>query len=392
MSQQLINLNSDLKRLRNEGYEIEVYGGYLIIHHIPYVNCKMEVNYGSLVSTLTLANQTTVSKPDTHTIYFVGNDPCNTDGSLITAIMHSHANIIIKPELTAIRMFSNKPPNGYSNYFEKFINYIRIITSPAKALDENATAQTYKLIETKDDESVFQYIDTNSSRADINSINVKLSGQKIAIIGLGGTGAYILDLVSKTPVAEIHLYDGDTFLQHNAFRSPGAASIEKLNSQMMKVDYYAEMYTNIHKHVIPHSYYVTEANKSELNSNNYVFICIDNGEARSIIARHLVKIGITIIDVGLGVNIVDSSLIGSLRVTSADCKNNIHISNRLPGAANDNNEYGTNIQIGDLNALNATLAVIKWKKLSGFYIDLVGEYHSSFAITTSKIFNDDIQT
>ncbi|MEI6265824.1 MAG: ThiF family adenylyltransferase [Sphingobacteriia bacterium] len=391
MSQQLINLNSDLKRLRDEGYEIEVHCGYIIIHHVPYVNSKKEVKYGALVSSLTLANQTTVSKPDTHTIYFDGDDPCNIDGSHITAIMHSHVNIIIKPELPLIRMFSNKPPNGYSNYYEKFINYIRIITSPAKALDENATAQTYKLIETKDDESVFQYIDTNSSRADINSINAKLTGQKIAIIGLGGTGAYILDLLSKTPVAEIHLYDGDTFLQHNAFRSPGAASTEKLNKQMKKVEYYAEMYSNLHKHVIPHNYYVTDENKIELDSKDYVFICIDKGESRSIITKHLVNKSVTFIDVGLGVNIVDDSLIGSVRVTTADSKNNIHLSNRLPGAANDDNEYGTNIQIADLNALNAVLAIIKWKKLSGFYKDLIGEYHSSFALTTSKIFNDDIQ-
>ncbi|WP_318271316.1 ThiF family adenylyltransferase [Sphingobacterium cellulitidis] len=47
---------------------------------------------------------------------------------------------------------------------------------------------------------------------------MKLERQKIAIIGLGGTGAYILDMVAKTPVKEIHLFDGDSFDQHNAFR------------------------------------------------------------------------------------------------------------------------------------------------------------------------------
>ena len=29
--------------------------------------------------------------------------------------------------------------------------------------------------------------------------------------------------------------------------------------------------------------------------------------------------------------------------------------------------YKTNIQIAELNAFNATLAVIKWKQLKGFY-------------------------
>jgi hypothetical protein len=34
------------------------------------------------------------------------------------------------------------------------------------------------------------------------------------------------------------------------------------------------------------------------------------------------------------------------------------------------NECGRNIQIADLNALNAALAVVKWKKLYRFYVDL----------------------
>ena len=38
MSQQLISHSPDLKRLRDEGYEIEVRGGYLLIHHIPFVD------------------------------------------------------------------------------------------------------------------------------------------------------------------------------------------------------------------------------------------------------------------------------------------------------------------------------------------------------------------
>jgi hypothetical protein len=33
-------------------------------------------------------------------------------------------------------------------------------------------------------------------------------------------------------------------------------------------------------------------------------------------------------------------------------------------------DHGTNIQIAELNALNAVFAVIKWKKECGFYADL----------------------
>lgn len=61
MSQQLINHSPDLKRLRDEGYEIEVRGGYLLIHHIPFVDQNREIQYGVLVSTLTLSSNNRTS-------------------------------------------------------------------------------------------------------------------------------------------------------------------------------------------------------------------------------------------------------------------------------------------------------------------------------------------
>jgi hypothetical protein len=88
----------------------------------------------------------------------------------------------------------------------------------------------------EDEASVFNYTETASDRAGIGALTQKLVGQKIAIIGLGGTGSYVLDLVSKTPVQEIRIIDADEFLQHNAFRAPGAPSIDELRDAPKKVD------------------------------------------------------------------------------------------------------------------------------------------------------------
>ena len=71
MSNKLINSSTDLKRLRDEGYEIEVRGGHLIVHHIPYVNSNREVKIGKLISTLLMSNEVTL-KPDNHVINFMG--------------------------------------------------------------------------------------------------------------------------------------------------------------------------------------------------------------------------------------------------------------------------------------------------------------------------------
>lgn len=389
MSQQLINHSPDLKRMRDEGYEIEVIGGYLIIHHIPYVNRNKEIKFGSLVSTLVLKNVQTTAKPDTHVIHFIGENPCEINGSIITAIQYNNAASNLNANLKVDRSFSNKPPSGYPNYYEKVKRYADIISAPAKYLNNEVTEKTFKLIPDNSNETVFRYIDTNSSRANIDLINSKLNGQKIAVIGLGGTGAYLLDLVAKSPVKEIHLYDGDDFDQHNAFRSPGAASIDDLSKNPKKANYLSDKYSNIHKYITPHSYYIKKDNIHELDNMSFVFICVDRNSVRKMITEYLLLVGVSFIDVGLGVNVVDDKLIGAVRVTSATKAKNNHLPLRIFAEDDDNNDYVTNIQIAELNSLNACFAVLKWKKMSGFYVDLENEHHSSYSIGVSKIFNED---
>ena len=51
--------------------------------------------------------------------------------------------------------------------------------------------------------------------------------------------------------------------------------------------------------------------------------------------------------------------------------------------------YASNIQVADLNALNACLAVVKWKKLRGFYRDLESEHHSTYTTDGSMLLNGD---
>lgn len=388
MSQQLINHSQDLKRLRDEGFEIEVRGGHLLVHHIPYVESNKVIQYGVLVSTLTLKNGTTTAVPDNHVIHFIGDNPCNIDGTVITAIQHDNSARNFDG-IAISRSFSNKPPHGYPNYYEKVKRYVDIISAPAKYLDSTVTEKTFKVIPDNANETVFRYIDTNSSRANIDLINSKFNGQKVAIIGLGGTGAYVLDLIAKTPVSKIHVFDGDDFDQHNAFRSPGAASIDDLNKNQRKAEYLSGIYANMHKHIISHSYYVLKDNIQELDQMSFVFVCVDKNSVRNMIVNYLVLVGIPCIDVGLGVETVDDKLRGATRVTTVTKAKNDHFSTRVFAEDSENNDYVTNIQIAELNSLNACLAVIKWKKLIGFYVDQESEHNSIFTIGTSKIINDD---
>jgi hypothetical protein len=49
-----------------------------------------------------------------------------------------------------------------------------------------------------------------------------------------------------------------------------------------------------------------------------------------------------------------------------------------------NAEYRVNIQIGELNALNAVMAVLKFKRLKGFYVDTPG-FHFLFDLADGKM-------
>lgn len=394
MSIQLVNRNPDLKRLQDEGFEIEVRGGHLIAHHIPYVNSSCEIKIGKLISTLELNNDV-VLRPNTHQIYFMGEHPCNNDGGIITEISHSAPNQQLFEGIILNQYFSNKPLNNqgvhrdYENYYEKFTHYIRLITAPAKSIAPTVTANTFKVIECSEDESVFHYLDSNSSRANINFINEKFKRQRIGIIGLGGTGSYILDLVAKTHVEEISLFDNDEFLMHNAFRAPGAATIETLNARQKKVNYFASIYSNMRRGIIPHAEKITEQNVELLKGLSFVFVCVDRNTARGLVISNLLSFGIPFIDVGLGVEIKNNSLCAILRATVGTTAKHDHINERIGTVDTDDNDYSSNIQIADLNMMNASMAVLKWKRLFGFYTDLKEEHNITYDVNTGQLFNDD---
>jgi hypothetical protein len=124
MSQQLINRNADLQRLRNEGFDIQVKNNYLLMRGVPYVNSRKEVARGTLVSELSLAGDLTI-RPATHVIYFAGDYPCKADGSEITKIRHQSLVKQLDRDLSVHHSFSSKPEAGYKDHYEKMTTYAR---------------------------------------------------------------------------------------------------------------------------------------------------------------------------------------------------------------------------------------------------------------------------
>lgn len=363
-----INRSSDLKKLQDEGYEIEVKEGCAIIYHIPYLKTDGDIDFGTLVSPVNFQGDS-AAYDNQHVIFFDGEQPCRSNGTIITGIIHS-TDTTVRAGVPCKLSFSNKPKEGYKDYYHKFTRYIEIISAPAVHKDNSVTAATFKKV-VSDDHSIFVYEDTNSSRCGITEISNKLKGQKIGIIGLGGTGSYVLDLIAKTPVEEIHLFDGDIFCQHNAFRAPGAPNMNVFSESVYKAEYYCKVYSQMHNGIKAHTQYLDAENIKILDSINFAFLCIDSGEAKRVIVKDLTERNTHFIDTGIDVNVCEGKLLGTVRNTAFTLPERYDkLINSLSYGEIHNDFYSSSIQTAELNSLCATIAVLKWKKEVGFYQDL----------------------
>ncbi len=381
--------SADLKRLREEGYLVQIKGNLLVLREVPYLNSKKELKRGTLVSTLNMAGDVT-RPPETRTMHWIGDYPCNADGKPIEALRHQDATVNLGNGLSAPHTFSNKPEDGYRDYHHKMTTYGAVISGPATTLAPGVTARGNAVPE-EEENSVFNYVDTATGRAGIGALSDRLAPERIAIVGLGGTGAYVLDLTAKTPAAEIRLFDPDEFLTHNAFRGPGAPSLDELRDVPLKVNYWASVYSRMRKGITAHPMAIGETNAHLLDGVTFAFVCVDDGPSKKAVVAKLEAIGAAFVDVGMGLQLDDGSLGGILRVTASTPEKRDHVPNRIDFSDDRGHDvYATNIQVADLNALNAAMAVIKWKKIRGFYRDLEREHHSTYTTDGNLLLNGDL--
>ena len=114
MSLQLISLNSDLKKLRDDGYDLEVKSGHLLVKNIPYINSKKEIKCGTIVSILSLAGDKTI-RPETHVAHFFGEYPCDKNGQELEKIKLESNTKTLAEGVEINHSFSSKPICGFYN-------------------------------------------------------------------------------------------------------------------------------------------------------------------------------------------------------------------------------------------------------------------------------------
>ena len=109
--------------------------------------------------------------------------------------------------------------------------------------------------------------------------------------------------------------------------------------------------------------------KTAFDGVDFVVMCLDDPLAKGPIIRHLQDKGIPFVDTGMDIQRKDA-LFGVVRTTfcSADAEGQRTAQKyiNMIGLAHAD-EYDANIQIAELNSLNAAMAVIRWKRHYGFY-------------------------
>ena len=338
---------------------------------------------------LTLAADIAV-RPTTHVAYWTGEFPHSANGDkLLPLLLEDATQTSVSDVVPRAYQFSAKASEGYSDYHHKVTTYVEILCREARHLDPTATAQKWKVIADDDNsDSVFHFADTASARQDTTDLARKLQGERVAIVGVGGTGSFVLDLVARTWVREIHLFDADPFLQHNAFRAPGPFSRADVGGGPRKASFHARRYSRMRRGVVPNDTLIDETNVQELAAFDTVFLCMDGHPIKANIVETCMASDILLIDVGMGLHRVGDSLAGTLRTTTLGRAHHDHAEHCIDLAGGDaGDEYDRNVQLPELNALNAALAVIKWKKVRGFYSDHQGELNCEYVIDGNKLIN-----
>jgi hypothetical protein len=387
LSIELANHNDDIRRLLERGYALRVDGPHLVVRDIPYLDSQLALQSGAIVTKLEFIDRVRV-KQDNHQVYFAGSAPYGLNGQPIPNLGDSPATITLnKTDEVVQRSFSNKPVAGFSDFFDKIEHYVRVISGPAMER-YGADPMTFRVDPEEVVGSVFKFQDTLSSRAEIGDLAALFKDEIVAIVGLGGTGSYVLDFMVKTPVKEIRAFDGDIYHVHNAFRSPGNLDEGTLGKR--KAEACRLRYENFRYGLVVHQKYVDSSSTSDFDGVTFAFVCVDKGSSRAGIFDLLMGLGIPFIDVGMGLDRKRGPLSGLVRSTyyAADTAAKVREMQLAEMVDDPDDIYQRNIQIAELNALNASLAVLRYKQLRGFYVDDGAPYHMLVGVSNLRVFGE----
>ena len=245
--------------------------------------------------------------------------------------------------------------------------------------------------------SPFKIPNTFEDRSGIGPVQDSIRGHRITIIGMGGTGSYILDLLAKTPV-EIHLLDSDDLDWHNFMRAPGAPTTDEIESQhdepLSKVAYYYNKYSSLREGIHAHTIRVDSPLQFleflEAHPVDFAFVCIDqlpdsDSPRQDAVYEALSEAGIPFIDSGVSITVDDTAISGSI-TTSFYPAGSMEWKDVIPNARTRGDLPGyRNVQLPEVNSMAASLAVMEWRRRTGQYTSESDSFLHRFRLEGPRI-------
>ena len=292
----------------------------------------------------------------------------------------------------SVRKGSQDRPEDDESARDSVYRYAKRIVGAVAAFDPAKTTSFSQ------PEEPFKIPNAFEARAGIGPVQNRIRDQRIAIIGLGGTGAYVLDLIAKTPVPQIHLLDSDHFGWHTFIRAPGAPTEDEIECQKgkawSKVAYYRAKYDALRNGIHAHAVRVEDsawlAKFLSEHPVDYAFVCIDqragsDSPRQDVVYAALTEAGIPFIDSGISITVENDSIRGAV-TTSAYDAGSLEWQNAIPNARIASNAPGyRNVQLPEVNALAAALTVMEWRRRTGQYVSESTSFLHKFRIERPHI-------
>ena len=191
-----------------------------------------------------------------------------------------------------------------------------------------------------------------------------LAQEHVAIVGLGGVGAWIADFVVKADPTEVHGWDDDCIEPKNILRMPGGLDPNVWIGKR-KADWFQETYSLIHTNVHGHNVKVLPENIQEvIERTTFAFVAVDGADDRMMVCDTLANAGIPFVVVGLSPVRKDKQVKISMRIVTA----HFGVSSwkgAIPqvGQAGQD-DYGS-LDLPDMYSIAAGWAVQSWRKMRG---------------------------
>ena len=190
-----------------------------------------------------------------------------------------------------------------------------------------------------------------------------LADECVAIVGLGGVGAWIADFVVKADPREVHGWDFDCIEPKNILRMPGGVHPPSWINKK-KADWFQETYSIIHRNVIGHPEKVVEGNMDRvLDGITFAFVAVDKSEPRTMVCNALARARIPFVVAGLAPKREHNRARIYIKIVTGHVGEDTW-QDAIPTGDTGQDDYGT-VDLPDVYAMAASWAIQAWRKMRG---------------------------